>query len=52
VNHDTLLKLFQTNMPIVSGVYFSRAPPYEMVAQIGGKGLSHELGGRDEVREV
>lgn len=41
VNPDTLMKLFTTNMPIVSAVYYSRSPPYEMVAQVGGRGLSH-----------
>jgi hypothetical protein len=50
VNPDTLTKLFIGNMPIISGVYYSRAPPYEMVAQIGGRGLSHELAGKDERR--
>jgi hypothetical protein len=52
VNPDTLTRLFIANMPIISAVYYSRAPPYEMVAQIGGRGLSHELAGKDEVREV
>jgi hypothetical protein len=52
VNPDTLTKLFIANMPGISAVYYSRAPPYEMVAQIGGRGLSHELAGKDQVREV
>jgi hypothetical protein len=54
VNPDTLQKLYVANMPIISAVYYSRAPPYEMVAQIGGKGLSHGMAGagKDEVREV
>jgi hypothetical protein len=47
VNPDTLQKLFIANMPIISAVYYySRAPPYEMVAQIGGRGLSHEMAER------
>jgi hypothetical protein len=52
VEPDTLTKLFASNMPIVSGVYYSRSPPYEMVAQIGGQGLSHEMAGQDQIREV
>jgi hypothetical protein len=52
VNPDTLTKLFITNMPIMSAVYYSRAPPYEMVAQVKGKSLSHEMAGKDEIREV
>jgi hypothetical protein len=52
VNSDTLQKLFIGNLPIISAVYYSRAPPYEMVAQIGGRGLSHEMAGEDQVREV
>jgi hypothetical protein len=52
VNPDTLVKLFVANMPIISAVYYSRAPPYEMVAQVKGQGLSHEMAGKDEVREV
>jgi hypothetical protein len=50
VNPDTLQKLFIGNLPILSAVYYSRAPPYEMVAQIGGWGLSHEMAGKDEIR--
>lgn len=34
VEPDTLLNLFVPNMPIISAVYFCRASPYEMVAQI------------------
>jgi hypothetical protein len=52
VNPDTLQKLFIANLPIISAVYYSRAPPYEMVAQIGGRGLSHEIAGSDQVRDV
>jgi hypothetical protein len=52
VEPGTLLVLYQANMPIISAVYYSRAPPYEMAAQIGGRGLSHEMAGQDQVREV
>jgi hypothetical protein len=52
VEPDTLNKLFVGNMPIISAVYYSRAPPYEMVAQVKGRGLSHEMAGTDQVREV
>jgi hypothetical protein len=31
---DTLLLLHQPNLPIISAVYFSRALPYDSVAQI------------------
>jgi glycosyltransferase involved in cell wall biosynthesis len=38
VNPDTLL-LHQVNMPIVSAVYYSHAPPYEMVPWTSGLSL-------------
>jgi hypothetical protein len=44
----------QTCRSSPQSIYYSRAPPYEMVAQIGGRGLSHEMAGvgNDQVREV
>lgn len=39
---DTLLKLWDGQMPICSAVYFSRAPPYNVVANIKGNPISRD----------
>ena len=40
---DTFRELYIRRLPIVSGVYFSRAPPYEAVANIGRHPISHQV---------
>ena len=39
---ETLLELEEARMPIVGAVYYSRNPPYTVVANINGKPLTHQ----------
>jgi hypothetical protein len=43
LRQNTLRNLMEFQMPIVSAVYMSRAPPYQPVALAGGKPLSHTI---------
>src|SRR4051812_29107730 len=43
VRPDTLRKLYDCNLPIVGGPYINRGPPYEIVANVDMKPLSHEM---------
>ena len=40
---DTLIELLFPQMPIVSAVYYSRAPPYNAVANIKGNPLTRDF---------
>lgn len=40
---DTFIKLFNTDMPIISATYFERAPPYKVVARMNGVPLEPDL---------
>lgn len=42
VKPDTLTELITPEMPIISAVYFSRAPPYNVVANIRGNPLTRD----------
>ena len=39
----TLVELWNERMPIVSACYLNRGPPYELVANIGNKPVSHNI---------
>lgn len=52
VESETLVKLLESKLPVVSAVYFSRSPPYEVVANVGGIPISHKHAGEDTIMEV
>lgn len=49
---DTLIKLVRARVPIVSGIYLSRAPPHAPVARFERRSVPKEEFGQDELVEV